>query len=940
MHAPLSHASRLALRAEQASRLWQPGDPPEAHPLWQEQVDLEVAMIDRGIEKFRSQLAVARDPGNSITRRNPTPGSLPPEMTRVKTYHNMVAEMVPDVAKAIKAWLTRCRRQRGARAMAFEELNTIDPNTAAFIALRTVMDGIAVDGIADVRGVDLLRVSQQIGIEVEYQARMDAWVGNSKEDQALFYAVQSDLKKQRATSRHVRRVNINRFNKLMKEKLNWFDWSMDLRRAVGFRLVDAVVVSTGLFKVIPDPTFGLGLSHRRGQVKRKKAARITPPYVIAATDDLQAAIQRGLHWDETSRPFLMPTLMPPRRWTSMRDGGYYTPHLRHPSLIRFKADGDITRQGARQEYDALDMPRVYSALHYIQEVPWMVNRKVYRVAMTMWEMDLATANMPRQDKEPLPSKPHGMERRDLTGPERKATEQAWADAHPKEFKDWKAAAAKVYGENARRITACTTVRETLNIATRFINRTFYFPHMLDFRGRMYPVSTFLQPQGNDLARGLLTFAKGVEVGEEGGAWLAIHLANMFGIDKVNYEERCDWVEEREDLWRSIAADPLRDRRWITMTDKKHHWQALAAVFEWVRYLDEGPTMVSALPIHVDGTCNGIQHLAAMMRDPASAEAVNLMANDRPRDIYLDVGDLLGERLEGIRDAAGGPGAIADLWLRTFEVHGRVPRDLTKRPVMVLPYGATKQAYFKYINEWLRDHPDSPVMRLAKDEGPDRDYVYKKVVPFLVNHLWDAVEDTIPAARECMEWIKSVAEKVAETGQPIIWRTPSGFVVRHFYGTPRERMLETKIDAKRIQLKVHEYTNKLAVKKQLQGISPNFVHSMDGSTNMETIIRLAMAGDNLPITSVHDDFGTVAGGMWHLWRCLREAFIKVHSRDVLNEFRQVCVLMYRDWLMATREDGERMGLQEALERAEREIPRLPERGEFDIREVAGSDYFFS
>lgn len=935
MHAPLSHASRIALRAnDQASRLWQPGDPPEAHPLWQEQIDLEVEMVNKGIEKFRSQLAVARDPGTALTRRNPTPGSLPPEMTRIRTYHNMVAEMVPGVAKAIKVWLTKCRRQRGARAVAFEELNTIDPETSAFIALRTIMDGIGQNAAT------LIRVAQQIGIELEYQARMDAWVGNSKEDQALFYSVQSDLRKQKATSRHVRRVNINRFNKLMKEKLRWDDWSMDLRRAVGFRLIDAVVVSTGLFKVVRDPAYGAAYAgYEKGAARsRRKGTKITPPYVVIATDKLMEAIEKGLVWDEVSSPFLMPALIPPRRWTSMREGGYYTPTLRHPSLIRFKSDSDTPRAGIRQEYDALDMPRVYSALHYIQEVPWMVNRRVYSVAIKMWEMDLAIANLPKQDKEPLPAKPPGMSRPDLTGPERKAAEAAWAEANPKALKDWKAVAAKVYGENARRVTACTTVRETLNIATRFINRTFYFPHMLDFRGRMYPIPNFLQPQGNDLARGLLTFAKGVEVGEEGGAWLAVHLANHFGVDKVSYEERCDWVEANEDLWRSIAADPLRDRRWITMTGKKHHWQALAAVFEWVRYLDEGPTMVSSLPIHVDGTCNGIQHLAAMMRDEETAAAVNLIPSDTPRDIYQDVADKLQARLEGITEAGGGPAQMADLWLSNFPDR-HIPRSFTKTPVMVLPYGATTSAYYDNVTDWVRSEtPKGPIM--AFDTEGDREHLYKKVFPYIIKPLWDIVEETVPAARECMEWIKSVAEKVAETEQPIIWRTPTGFVVRHFYGLPKERKVETQVDGKRITLKVHEYTNKLAIRKQLQGISPNFVHSMDASANMETIIKLAMSTPgHLPVTSIHDDYGTVAGGMWHLWRCLREAFIKVHSHDVLNEFRQVCVLMYRDWLMATREEGSDMGLQEALEKAEREIPQLPKRGTFDVRDVAGSDYFF-
>jgi DNA-directed RNA polymerase len=39
----------------------------------------------------------------------------------------------------------------------------------------------------------------------------------------------------------------------------------------------------------------------------------------------------------------------------------------------------------------------------------------------------------------------------------------------------------------------------------------YFPHQMDFRGRAYAVPMFLNPQGSDLAKGMLTFANGVPI---------------------------------------------------------------------------------------------------------------------------------------------------------------------------------------------------------------------------------------------------------------------------------------------------------------------------------------------------------------------------------------------------------------------------------------------
>ena len=45
---------------------------------------------------------------------------------------------------------------------------------------------------------------------------------------------------------------------------------------------------------------------------------------------------------------------------------------------------------------------------------------------------------------------------------------------------------------------------------------------------------------------------------------------------------------------------------------------------------------SAWPVHVDGTCNGLQHYAALGRDKRGGEAVNLMPYGKPQVSYLSV----------------------------------------------------------------------------------------------------------------------------------------------------------------------------------------------------------------------------------------------------------------------------------------------------------------
>lgn len=42
------------------------------------------------------------------------------------------------------------------------------------------------------------------------------------------------------------------------------------------------------------------------------------------------------------------------------------------------------------------------------------------------------------------------------------------------------------------------------------------------------------------------------------------------------------------------------------------------------------TFRSRLPVQMDGSCNGLQHYAALSRDAPGAHAVNLLPVDRPQ----------------------------------------------------------------------------------------------------------------------------------------------------------------------------------------------------------------------------------------------------------------------------------------------------------------------
>lgn len=127
----------------------------------------------------------------------------------------------------------------------------------------------------------------------------------------------------------------------------------------------------------------------------------------------------------------------------------------------------------------------------------------------------------------------------------------------------------------------------------------------------------LAAQGNDLARGLLHFAEAKPVRSDDGtaAWLGAHLATCFGFAHHDDSRRVGWAEERADLWRRIAEDPLENLAW---TEAPRPWSGLAAAIEFTACRDHDRIeFPSRLPITLTGAqLSTAKNLVADLSDVA------------------------------------------------------------------------------------------------------------------------------------------------------------------------------------------------------------------------------------------------------------------------------------------------------------------------------------
>lgn len=417
-----------------------------------------------------------------------------------------------------------------------------------------------------------------------------------------------------------------------------------------------------------------------------------------------------------------------------------------------------------------------------------------------------------------------------------------------------------------------------------------------------------------MAKALLRFSKGLPIENETAAnWLAIHGANLFGHDKVPLADRVRWVKDNEARILATAADPL-ESLWWDEADDKHRWQFLAWCLEWAGFVKQGYGFVSHLPVALDGSCNGLQHFSAMLLDPIGGAAVNLTPAKQPQDIYQRVADVTMAKLKADAEGSDTKATYAKAW-----VAYNVSRSLVKRPVMVLPYGGTRHSCRKYILECLRAedalHNDNPKQGQASPFNTDA----FKASTYLAGVVWASIGEVVVAARQVMAWLKAVASTVSVEGLPITWTTPAGFPVLQAYRKLAAHQIKTKLGDTVVYLTLVEETERIDKKRQANGISPNFVHSMDAAALMLCVAKAGQKGIE-DFAVVHDSYGTHAATTHLLAKALRESFVDMYHRsDVLSVFRS--------------EVGEVLENPDSL-------PTLPERGTLDLEGVLKSDFFFA
>ncbi len=781
---------------------------------------------------------------------------------------SLLKRAIEPMTEIIEAQIEEASKGRAMNAaIALKFISKLKPDVISYITSRAIIDKIMANNtLQDVA----LRIGQGLEDEVRYQSfdEQHPW---------LFKKIQAETDTTRNRKRQTLVAAYNRYCE------TWQGWSKSDKLHVGMKLITIFIEATGFVECIT-----------KVRAKNRTDLHLIP------TDKVCRFIETSRGAAEMLHPVHLPMVVPPLDWTSPKDGGYLTHHVPQMPFIKTWRNSESRNYLADLESRTEEMAGVYKAINQIQSTPWRINPFVLETFEAIHERGLAVAELPVREDNPIPPSPL------LAHQNSKELDERQKAA----FKTWKKKATEVYATNVKLKSKRLMTAKIWSIARKFSRyEAIYFPHTLDFRGRAYPAPMYLNPQGNSLAKGLLEFADGKPLGTNDAAFeLAIHGANCFGFDKVSLDEQIDWVELNTDRILQVASDPMADLWWAKEADDA--WSFLAFCKEWAGFQAHGLNHVNHIPIFRDGTCSGLQHLSAALRDPIGGKAVNLTPSDKPEDIYQTVIDAAKSKV--VADLQGDHAVIAQAWLD----YG-LTRKTAKRGTMTRVYGSTLFSSRKFIGEYITDTDARRKQEDPKYISPLADREFAASV-YLARHIWDSINETVIAAKDGMDWLQDCARILSRENLPILWTTLDGLPVMQSYPDTVSRRVRTKLGDKIVYLSLREdKKGRMDKKQQSNGISPNWVHANDGC-HLRMTVNLAAANGVSHFAMIHDSFGCHAADIPMLNACIREAFLDLYlENDPFENFRAETQLLTKVAL-----------------------PNPPAKGTLDLAQVKNSEFFFS
>lgn len=251
----------------------------------EKQLALEMEMLQAGIDRYQSN-------ANKLIEKG----------IQSNTQHGraVIAGVVNAVADGVKDIQSG---NTSNRDIAKKKLQDMDAHAVAYLALITIVDEVS-------KRYTLTKIARYIGMNVEMQKRLTQWV-EAEGRPALSIIKRANEK---SSKRHKRQGLVYKMN---KDGYKDTEWTNEERIHVGMRLVDKVIVNTGLVRLS----------------KQRQRTNKTVTYLEATPETLEWIKNFNQH-NEAGKPRFAPSLIPPKDWVDVEGGGYHSQVFNKLPLVR------------------------------------------------------------------------------------------------------------------------------------------------------------------------------------------------------------------------------------------------------------------------------------------------------------------------------------------------------------------------------------------------------------------------------------------------------------------------------------------------------------------------------------------------------------------------------------------------------------------------------
>ena len=533
----------------------------------------------------------------------------------------------------------------------------------------------------------------------------------------------------------------------------------------------------------------------------------------------------------TIRPKNLPMVCKPLKWSTSEFGGYL-----ENSKIK---DDIITGSVKYNAHDYLNKEKLYNTINYFNNIPFGINTEL---------LDFI-----QNDGKFLLELPQNIE------------------------------------DNSVKINQEISIK----IANLFRNVPFYLNTHADWRGRIYTHSFYLTYQGSELSSALLRFWKGESLTDIGLKIFLAYGASLYSSSNniKSEEKRIEWITENKINILSL------NKEFILASDSPISFTAFC--LEMIK-LEKNRKVEINMPVFIDATCSGIQHISALIGDRELASKVNLILNptksEKPEDLYLSLVDPINKAINDFGKEHPDYRSLSELHLT---------RKILKQPIMTLNYnvsvfGMKEQLFnklkvenFSESNNTIKDGSSSiskikniKIIGHTKDNKEiiltNRDLIQISMI------IKDIIFIEYPALKKVYDYFIEIAILMKKLDLSIQWVTPTGAVITQKYTKKEKTKLTIRSNRKTKSLVLYRQTKRIDHSKQIDGIIPNVIHSLD-SSHIINVINESSKNINFSILTVHDCFGTHPNHIQALFFYLKEEFIKLYiNYDFLKKFDKTII----------------------------------------------------